>query len=78
MLVGRRREAGSDLLHEVLRHVAAAALGDEELQPPLEVGAVRARGARGEVLVELCGYGGIELPVEVELDLLQHVLAVNP
>jgi hypothetical protein len=54
------------------------ALGPHDLlQPPLELGTVEAWAAGSEVGRELEGPMLIEFPVEVELDLLKHLVAAN-
>jgi hypothetical protein len=65
-------------LDELRRDVVAPALGAEHLlQAPLEVGMAGARGAFPEVTLDLHALDAHELPVEIELDLAEHVLALS-
>jgi hypothetical protein len=68
-----------DPLQELRRDVVAAALGAQHLlQPALKLGVTAARGALPEMPLDLHALDADELPVEVELDLAEHVLAVSP
>jgi hypothetical protein len=58
--------------------VAPALVPEHGLQPLLELGVARARGTLPEVPLDLHALDAHELPVEVELDLTEHVLAVSP
>ena len=67
-----------DALQDLRRDVVAAALRAQELlQALLERRMVQARVAPRQMLVDLDAQGRLELAIEVELDLLQHVLAIN-
>src|SRR5687768_4888487 len=59
-----------------VRHVLAAALGDEGLELGLEVGALEARRTPLEVLLELRGLVGRELAVEEVVEVVQQLVAV--
>jgi hypothetical protein len=62
----------------VRRHVVATARRTQELlQALLERRVIEAPVAPRQVVVDLHPQGRLELAVEVELDLLQHVLAIN-
>jgi hypothetical protein len=65
-------------LDELGWHLVASALGPQDLrEPALEIGVTGARIAAAQVLLDLDAHRSDELPVEVELDLLQHVFAVS-
>jgi hypothetical protein len=71
-------EEQPDPLEQLRRDLAAPALGPEDLlQLELELGVSGARVAADEVLFDLRAQRTDELTVEVELDLLQHVLALS-
>jgi len=63
---------------ELGRHLVASALGPQDLlEPPLERGVPAAGVAAAQVVLDLDAHRSKELPVEVELDLLQHVFTVS-
>jgi hypothetical protein len=73
------REHRADALHDLERHVVAAALRAKHLlEPALEFGVAVTGGAFPQVPLDLHALDANELPVEVELDLTQHVLAISP
>jgi hypothetical protein len=74
----RLREQRADPIEEMSGNLVAAAPGPEEiLQPALEVRVIHARPAPAQVLLDLGAQRAAELAVEVELDLLEDLLAVN-
>jgi hypothetical protein len=74
----RRLDQGADPFDQLGRNLVAPALVAEHLlQPPLELGVPAAGGAFPQVPLDLHTLEADELPVEVELDLAQRVLAIN-
>jgi hypothetical protein len=72
---GQRR---AQALDDLGRDLVAAALGAEHLlEPALELGVPVTGGALPEVHLDLHALHADELPVEVELDLPEHVRAVS-
>ena len=73
-----RVEQRPEAVDEFGRHLIAPALGPQEiLEPSLERSMPAAGVAAAQVLLDLDAQGRDELPVEVKLDLLQHVFAVS-
>jgi hypothetical protein len=73
-----RVEQRPEPVDELGRNLVAPALGPQELlQPPLERGVPAAGVATAQVPLDLEAHGSDELTVEVELDLLQHMIAVS-
>jgi hypothetical protein len=65
-------------LHDVDRDLVAPALGPQDLlQLALEVRVSRARTTGDEMLLDLQADAAVELPVEVELEPPQDLLAIN-
>ena len=59
-------------------HLVASALGPQDLrEPALELGMTAAGIAAAQVVLDLEAQRSNELPVQVELDLLQHVFTVS-
>jgi len=73
-----RVEQRPEAVDELGRYLVAPALGPKEfLELSLERGVPAAGVAPAQVLLDLEAHGSDELTVEVELDLLQHVLALS-
>src|SRR5438105_2639056 len=77
-LAGRLgRQEVPDPLEELLRgRVRAALLGHELAQTHAELLALQARAAAREVTLDLRVLRRPELPVEIELDLAQHLVTI--
>jgi hypothetical protein len=74
----RRLDRGAEPLDELGWDLVTAALGPkDDLQPLLERRVPAARAAAAEVALDLDAQRFDELPVKVELDLLEHVFAVS-
>jgi hypothetical protein len=77
-VAARRLDRGAEPLDELGRDLVAPALGSKDVfQPLLELGVPGTGIAAAEMALDLDAQRFHELPVQVELDPLEHVFAVS-